>query len=136
MPSPPSPPEHPIFTGFYALDDLLGGLHRSDMVVLAARPSLGKSTLALNIALNAAKRGGIVGIFSLEMSREQLALRMLASEAEVDAQLLRQGLYHVLSEAQERRIVDSIGSLSDLPIYIDDSPIQGIVENAEQGPAS
>ena len=118
----------PIFTGFYALDDLLGGLHRSDMVVLAARPSLGKSTLALNIALNAAKRGGIVGIFSLEMSREQLALRMLASEAEVDAHLLRQGLYHVLSEAQERRIVDSIGSLSDLPIYIDDSPIQGIVE--------
>ena len=118
----------PIFTGYYALDDLLGGLHRSDMVVLAARPSLGKSTLAINMALNAAKKGNVIGIFSLEMSREQIALRMLASEAEVDAHQLRQGLYHLLTETQERRIVDSIGLLSDLPIYIDDSPIQGIVE--------
>ena len=115
----------PIATGFNSLDELLGGLHRSDMVVLAARPSLGKSTLAINMAVNAAKSGSVAGIFSLEMSREQLALRMLASEAEVDAQRLRLGLY---TEAEERRVIDSIGVLSELSIYIDDSPIQGIVE--------
>ena len=120
-----SPAGAPIITGFDSLDELLGGLQRSDMVVLAARPSLGKSSLATSIALNAAKNGSGVGIFSLEMSREQLAVRMLASEAEVDAQMLRLGLYN---EAQERRISDSIGSLSELPIFIDDTPIQGIVE--------
>ena len=115
----------PVLTGFDSLDELLGGLHRSDMVVLAARPSLGKSTLAINISLNAAKSGGRVGMFSLEMSREQLAMRMMAGEAEVDAQRLRLGLY---TEAQERRVIDSIGSLSELPIYIDDTPLQGIME--------
>ena len=115
----------PLMTGFDALDELLGGLHRSDMVVLAARPSLGKSTLAINFSLNAAKGGAVIGMFSLEMSREQLALRMLSSEAEVDSQRLRLGLY---TEAEERRIIDAIGALSELPIYIDDSPLQGIVE--------
>ncbi len=115
----------PILTGFDAMDDLLGGLHRSDMVVLAARPSLGKSTLAINMSLNAARNGYAVGVFSLEMSREQIAIRMLAGEAEVDAQRLRLGLY---TEAEERRIIDAIGSLSELSIYIDDSPLQGIVE--------
>ncbi len=115
----------PVMTGFDALDELLGGLHRSDMVVLAARPSLGKSTLALNISVNAAKGGMVIGIFSLEMSRDQLALRMLAGESGVDAQRLRLGLY---TEAEERRIIDSIGSLSELQIYIDDTPLQGIVE--------
>ena len=115
----------PIMTGFDSLDELLGGLHRSDMVVLAARPSLGKSTLAINLSLNAAKAGNVVGIFSLEMSREQFALRVLAGEAEVDSQRLRLGLY---TEAEERRIIDSIGSLSELLIHVDDSPLQGIVE--------
>ena len=115
----------PVLTGFDSLDELLGGLHRSDMVVLAARPSLGKSTLAINISLNAAKSGGSVGMFSLEMSREQLAMRMMAGEAEVDAQRLRLGLY---TEAQERQVIDSIGLLSELPIYIDDTPLQGIME--------
>ena len=115
----------PIMTNYDRLDELLGGLHRSDMIVLAARPSLGKSTLAINFLLNAAKDGSVVAMFSLEMSREQLALRMLASEAEVDAQRLRLGLY---TEAQERRIIGAIGSLSELPIYIDDTAMQGIVE--------
>ena len=115
----------PILMGFDPLDELLGGLHRSDMVVLAARPSLGKSSLAVNMSLNAAKSGALVGLFSLEMSGEQLALRMLAGEAQVDAQRLRLGLY---TEAEERRIIDSIGSLSELPIYVDDTPLQGIVE--------
>ena len=115
----------PILTGFDSMDELLGGFHRSDMLVLAARPSLGKSTLAVNISLNAAKAASVVGMFSLEMSRDQLALRMLAGEAEVDAQRLRLGLY---TEAEERRIIDSIGSLSELPIYIDDTPLQGVIE--------
>ncbi len=115
----------PVMTGFSSLDELLGGLHRSDMIVLAARPSLGKSTLAINISMNAAKSGNTIAIFSLEMSRAQLAMRMVSSESEVDAQRLRTGLY---TEAQERAIMSSIGSLSDLPIYIDDSPLQGIVE--------
>ena len=114
-----------IMTSFDALDELLGGLHRSDMVVLAARPSLGKSTLAINLSLNAARGGAVVGIFSLEMSREQLALRMLAGEAAVDSHRLRLGLY---TEAEHRRIIDAIGSLSELLIYIDDTPLQGIVE--------
>ncbi len=114
-----------IMTGLNPLDELLGGLHRSDMVVLAARPGLGKSTLAVNICVNAAKAGAGVGIFSLEMGRDQLALRMLASEAAVDSWKLRLGLD---TEAEERRIIDTIGSLSELPIYIDDTPLQGIVE--------
>ena len=115
----------PIMTGFGSLDELLGGLHRSDMVVLAARPGLGKSTLAINLSLNAAKAGASVGIFSLEMSREQIAQRMLASEAEVDSFWIRLGMY---PEPAEQRISDVIGSLSELPVYIDDTPLQGIVE--------
>jgi len=115
----------PIMTSYNDLDELLGGLQRSDMIILGARPSLGKSTLAVNITLNAAKNGATAGIFSLEMSREQLALRMLAAEAEVDAHRLRLGLY---TEAEEQRIIDSIGNLSELPVYIDDTPFQGILE--------
>ena len=115
-----------IPTGFADIDKLLGGgLQRSDMVVLAARPSLGKSTLAFNMARYAAGQGAVVGIFSLEMSREHFALRLLSSEAGVDSHRLRLGL---LSDAEERRLLDAIGALSDLPIYIDDSPLQGIVE--------
>ena len=116
----------PITTGFGDIDKLLGGgLQRSDMVVLAARPSLGKSTLAFNIARHAAEHGSLVGIFSLEMSRENIAMRMLSSEADVDSYRLRLGL---LSDAEERRLLDAIGALSDLPIYVDDTPIQTIVE--------
>ena len=116
----------PIPTGFAQIDQLLGGgMQRSDMLVIAARPSLGKSTLAVNIARNAAASGQLVGVFSLEMSSEQIALRLLASEANVNSYYLRIG--H-LSESEYRRVLDSIGSLSDMPIYIDDTPIQGIVE--------
>jgi replicative DNA helicase len=115
----------PIMTSYNDLDELLGGLQRSDMLILGARPGLGKSTLAVNICLNAARNGAASGIFSLEMSREQLALRILASEAEVDAHRLRLGLY---TEAEEQRIIDAIGTLSDYPIFIDDTPFQGVVE--------
>ena len=115
----------PIMTGYTDLDELLGGIQRSDMVILGARPSLGKSTLAMNVSLNAAVAGATVGVFSLEMSREQLGLRLLAADAEIDAHRLRLGLY---TQAEEQRISDSIGRLSDLPVYIDDSPFQGLVE--------
>ena len=115
----------PILTNYSDLDELLGGIQRSDMIILGARPALGKSTLATNISLHAAKGGATVGIFSLEMSREQLALRILAADAEIDAHRLRLGLY---TEAEEQRTMDSIGNLSDLPVYVDDTPFQGIVE--------
>ncbi len=115
----------PVVTGFEALDGALGGLQRSDLVILAARPSLGKSALAITMALNAARQGATVGIFSLEMSREQIALRLLSTEASVDGHLLRLGL---LSEPDERKVLDAVGGLSDLPIYIDDTPFQSVVE--------
>ena len=115
----------PIMTGFDSLDDILGGLQPADLLILAARPSVGKSTLAVNMSLNAAKAGSTIGIFSLEMSREQLAMRILASESGVDSRRLRLGLY---TEAEERRIINSVGSLSELSLYIDDTPLQGIIE--------
>ncbi|HCL25228.1 MAG TPA: replicative DNA helicase [Dehalococcoidia bacterium] len=115
----------PVMSGYTDLDELLGGVQRSDLVILGARPSLGKSTLALNICLNAAKNGSSAGFFSLEMSREQLALRILSSEAEIDSHRLRLGLY---TEAEEQRIIDAIGQLSDLPVFIDDTPFQSMIE--------
>ncbi len=116
----------PIPTGFVDIDKLLGGgLQRSDMFVLAARPSLGKSTLAFNIARHAAQQGARVAVFSLEMSAEQIGLRLIAGEANVDSHRLRTGL---VSEAERQRELDAIGVLSELPIYIDDTPIQGVVE--------
>ena len=115
----------PVMSGFAVLDELLGGIQRSDMVILGARPSLGKSTLALNICLNAARNGSTAGIFSLEMSREQLAMRILSAEAEVDSHRLRLDL---TTFAEQQRIIDAIGQLSDLPVYIDDTPYQSLVE--------
>ena len=116
----------PVPTGFPGIDELLGGgMQRSDMIVLAARPSLGKSALAFNIARHAAGIGSIIGIFSLEMGRENIGMRLLASEANINSTRLRMGL---LRESEERSLLDAIGMLSDLPIYIDDTPVQGIVE--------
>ena len=116
----------PIPTGFPVLDKLLGGgLQRSEMIVVAARPSLGKSTLAFNIARHAAEQGARVGIFSLEMSAEQIGIRLVASESNIDSHRLRLG---VLREAERSRELDAIGLLSELPLYIDETPIQGIVE--------
>ena len=115
----------PIMSGFPDLDECLGGLQRADLVILGARPSMGKSSLAVNMAVNAAKFGQTCGVFSLEMTREQLAMRILASEAGIDSHRLRLGLY---THLEENRIIDSIGRLSDLPVFIDDTPYQGMVE--------
>lgn len=115
----------PIPTGFADLDSALGRLQRGDLIILAARPALGKSTLAMNIARNAAGQGAVAAVFSLEMSREQLALRLLSAEAEVDSHLLRLGL---LGETATHRVMTSIGELSDLGIYMDDSPAQSVLD--------
>jgi replicative DNA helicase len=116
----------PVPTGYKDLDRLLThGMQRSDLLILAARPSLGKSSLAFNIARNVAGSGSRVGIFSLEMSAEQIAVRMLSGEARVPGNRVRTG---PISDDEERRLMHGIGVLSDLPIYIDDTPIQTVVE--------
>ena len=115
-----------VHTGFRAVDDILGGFRRSDMIVLAARPSLGKTSLALSIARNAAvQQGAHVAIFSLEMARDQLVQRLLASEASIDTKRLRLGEQ---TEAEERRMMEATGVLSEAPIFIDDSPMVRVVE--------
>ena len=115
-----------VLTEFPALDKILGGLQRSDLIILAARPSLGKTSLALNIARNAAlNQKACVALFSLEMSRQDIVRRLLASEANVDCKLVREGTY---SEKAERRIMEASGILSEAPIYIDDSPQLRMVE--------
>jgi replicative DNA helicase len=109
-----------IRTGFGDLDALTTGLQKSDLVVLAARPSVGKTSFALNIAEYAAVRDGkSVGLFSLEMSKEQLVLRLLSSNANIDSQRLRTGF---LEELDFARIAPAMNALSAAPIYIDDTP--------------
>ncbi|MDP7224175.1 MAG: replicative DNA helicase [SAR202 cluster bacterium] len=116
----------PIITGFPQIDELLGGgLQRSDLVIIAARTSLGKSTLALNMARHSASQGFSVGVFSLEMSGEQIAMRLLASEANVDSHRLR---INLINNDEESRVLDAIGMLSDLPLYIDETPFQTMME--------
>lgn len=106
--------------GFTILDNLTSGLQNSDLIILAARPSMGKTALALNIARNAAVESNIpVAVFSLEMSKEQLSLRMLCSEARLDSSRLRGGFF---SMDDWRRLTDAAGVLSESPIYIDDTP--------------
>ena len=117
--------EAPLPTGFADLDNALGRLGRGNLVILAARPSVGKSTLAMNIARNAAGQGARVAVFSLEMSKSDLVMRLLSAEAEVDSHMLRLGL---LSESAMGRVMAAIGELSDLAIHIDDSPSQTVLE--------
>jgi replicative DNA helicase len=109
-----------IPTGFTDIDKILGGMQRSDMVVVAARPSVGKTSLALNIARNAAlDHGARVALFSLEMSSMELAYRFLSSESGVDTQRVR---LDQLSDGQRYDITEAMGLLAEAPIYIDDSP--------------
>ena len=107
-------------TGFQRLDELTSGLQPSDLIIIAGRPSMGKTAFALNIAQHASVRATTpAAIFSLEMSKEQLALRMLCSEAKVDAHRLRGGF---LSEADWPKLTRAAGSLSEAPLFIDDTP--------------
>jgi len=107
-------------TGFSKLDEMTSGFQPSDLIIIAGRPSMGKTAFALNIAQHAAIQGGVTAaIFSLEMAKEQLALRMLCSEAKMDAHLLRGGF---LSESDWPKLTRAAGSLSEAPIFIDDTP--------------
>src|SRR5206468_1012560 len=109
-----------VRTGFTDLDALTTGLQPSDLIVVAARPSVGKTSFALNIAEHAAVREGkSVGVFSLEMSKEQLVLRLLSSVANIDSQRLRSGF---LEELDFTRIAPAMNALSEAPMYIDDTP--------------
>ncbi len=113
-------------TGFEKIDDLTSGLQKSDLIIVAGRPSMGKTAFALNIAQSAATETGIpVAIFSLEMSKEQLALRMLSSEARVDSQRLRKGF---LGETDWPKLTTAAGRLSEAPLFIDDTPAITVLE--------
>jgi replicative DNA helicase len=110
-----------IPTGFIDLDKKLAGLQKTDLIILAARPAMGKTAFALNLALSAALQGGVaVGIFSLEMSRHQLATRMLCSQARVDAGKVRTG--NLDPNEDWRRLTEASEALHALPILIDDTP--------------
>lgn len=116
-----------IPTGFKGLDNLLSGLQPADLIILAARPSAGKTALALDIARNTAvQHGTSVGIFSLEMSSQQLVDRMLASQAQVDSWKLRTGRLNQESEFDSIR--QALDDLSKAPIYIDDQPANNILK--------
>ena len=123
-----------ISTGLIDLDKKLGGLHPSDLLIIAGRPSMGKTSLATNIAFNIAKaykrgrtaegvegavQGGVVGFFSLEMSAEQLAARILSEASEVPSEQIRRG---DMTEAEFRRFVEAAKALEACPLYIDDTP--------------
>src|SRR5690606_13494725 len=123
-----------ISTGLADLDKKLGGLHQSDLLILAGRPSMGKTALATNIAFNIAKayrkgtrpdgtggavEGGVVGFFSLEMSSEQLAARILSEAARVPSNRIREGS---MTEEEMRRFIEAAKALENAPLFIDDTP--------------
>jgi replicative DNA helicase len=113
-------------TGFYDLDNQTSGLNKSDLIILAARPAMGKTSFALNISLNVAlKKKTPVAIFSLEMSKEQLIQRLLCSQAEIDASRLRSG--HMQSE-DWASLTKAMGELADAPIFIDDTPAVSVMD--------
>jgi replicative DNA helicase len=115
-----------VATGFDKIDDITSGLQKSDLIIIAGRPSMGKTAFALNIAQYAALEMGVpVAIFSLEMAKEQLATRMLAAEARVDSQRLRKGF---LGETDWPKLTTAAGRLSEAPIYIDDTPAITVIE--------
>ena len=113
-------------TGFASLDYKTAGLHNSDLILIAARPAMGKSAFALNIATNAAVRGKVpVAIFSLEMSKEQMVNRILCSEAMVDSNKVRTGK---IEEQDWMKLAGALGPLSESEIYIDDTPGISVME--------
>ena len=131
-----------VSTGLIDMDKKLGGLHKSDLLILAGRPSMGKTSLATNIAFNIAKayrkgrlpdgsegavEGGVVGFYSLEMSAEQLAARILSEASEVPSEQIRRG---DMTEEEFRRFVDAAKSLESCPLFIDDTPALPIAQLA------
>jgi replicative DNA helicase len=122
----PQAPLPYVLSNFAGLDEFLGGFQRSDLVIIAGRPSMGKTSLALSVARNVAvEQKACVAVFSLEMARESVVLRLLASESGVNSRRVRFGLH---TEDEERRIMEAIGLLSESAIYVDDSPLLRVVE--------
>lgn len=115
-----------IPTGFKEIDTKLAGLHPSNLIILAARPGVGKTTLALNMSLYIAQKEKVpVGFFSLEMSKEELVDRLLVAQADIDAWRLKTGR---LSDDDYKRLTGAMGDLSEAPLYIDDTPGATIME--------
>ncbi|MFQ6606949.1 MAG: replicative DNA helicase [Fidelibacterota bacterium] len=115
-----------IPSGLIDLDEITSGFQNSELIIVAGRPGMGKTALALTFARNAAVDYGVPsGVFSLEMSNQQLALRLLCSEARVDSHLVRTGR---LPKDQWKNLSFSVGTLADAPIYLDDTPAMGITE--------
>ena len=112
-------------TGFPDLDKVLAGLHRGDLIILAARPAVGKTALALNMAVNAAKAGVTTAVFSLEMSADQLVQRILCAEARVDSQRLRTGY---VADEDWPQLMNAMGRLGSAPLWVDDTPSISILE--------
>ncbi len=112
-------------TGFTDFDRMTSGLQRQELIVIAARPSMGKTALALNMAQYASKNANVVGIFSLEMSAPQLVSRLLCSEARVDAHRLRTGY---LNREEWARLADGLRRLCETKVFIDDTPGVGVLE--------
>ena len=112
-----------VLTGFTDLDQLIGGLSRDDLIILAGRPSMGKTSLALNIARNVALvNKQAVAFYSLEMSEKELGLRAVASEASIPYRDLKYRLTEGIDQQHEKQFMEAIGILAEAPIYIDDSP--------------
>lgn len=115
-----------LATGFSDLDQMTSGLQPSDLIIIAARPSMGKTALCLTLAQNAAiKEDATIALFSLEMSKEQLVMRMISSEARVDAHRFRTGY---LSREEWGRLAGAIGTLSETSLFIDDTPGISVLE--------
>jgi len=129
--APPPSEERPerlpyVLSAFTGLDEFLGGFQRADLVIIAGRPSMGKTSLALNIARNAAvEYRACVALFSVEMARDSLVLRLLSSESGVNSRRVRFGQH---TEEEERRVMEATGVLSESPIYVDDTPMLRMAE--------
>jgi replicative DNA helicase len=116
---------HGVPTGFNDLDRLLGGMQRSDLLIIAGRPGMGKSSWLLSAALNAARYGARVAVFSLEMSNEQVVQRLIAAETGINSQKLRLGQ---LEPVEWERFVQAADRLSKLPLYLDDTPALSVMQ--------
>jgi len=112
-------------SGFHQFDEMTSGMQRGDLLILASRPSMGKTTLAMNIAVNAAKAGFPVGVFSFEMSSEQLVLRMLSSESKIPHHRIRNAL---ISSDEWVELTNTAAQLAEVKMYIDDTPSLTILE--------
>jgi replicative DNA helicase len=130
--APPPSEERPeqlpfVLSGFAGLDEFLNGFQRSDLIIIAGRPSMGKTSLALNIARNAAvEHRATVAHFSLEMSRDSLVTRLVSSESGINARRIRFGEHK--TEEEERKVMEATGVLSEAPIYVDDTPMIRMAE--------